>query len=378
MLYRKFGPTNEEISVLGFGCMRFPTVDGKDDQIDEEKATEMLRYAIDQGVNYVDTAYPYHGGMSEPFVGRALKNGYREKVHLATKLPSWLIKKREDMDYYLDEQLKRLQTDHIDFYLVHALNQERWNNLKTLNIFEFLDAAIADGRVKYVGFSFHDELPLFKEIVDAYDWTFCQIQYNYLDEAYQAGKEGFEYAASRGLGVIIMEPLLGGKIATNIPKDIQAVWDQATVKKSPVEWALQFLWDNPRTGIVLSGMSDMAQVVENIEIADKALPNTLTDEEKDLIEAVKKIYKSRIKVNCTNCRYCMPCPAGVDIPESFSHFNNAFMFDDMDGAKKQYHNFIKEKKRASKCVTCRKCEEVCPQHIPISDMLKEVVHTFER
>lgn len=378
MLYRKFGPTNEEISVLGFGCMRFPIMNGKDDEIDEEKATKMLQYAIDQGVNYVDTAYPYHGGMSEPFVGKALKGGYREKVYLATKLPSWLIKTREDMDYYLNEQLKRLQTDHIDFYLVHALNQERWQNLKALNVFEFLDAALADGRIKYAGFSFHDELPLFKEIVDAYDWTFCQIQYNYLDEAYQAGKEGLAYAASRGLGIIVMEPLLGGKIATNIPKDIQTVWNQATVKKSPVEWALRFLWDDPRIGIVLSGMSDMPQVVENIEIAHKATPNTLTDEEQNLIEQVKKIYKSRIKVNCTNCRYCMPCPAGVDIPGSFTHFNNAFMFDDVPSVKKQYHTFIKEEKRASKCIACKKCEEVCPQHIAISDRLKEVVHTFER
>ncbi len=378
MLFRKFGRTNEEISILGFGCMRFPIIDDKSDQIDEEKAIEMLRYAIDQGLNYVDTAYPYHGGMSEPFVGKALQDGYREKVHLATKLPSWLINTREDMDKYLNEQLERLQTDHIDFYLVHALSEKYWSNLKELGIFEFLNEALADGRIKYAGFSFHDNVKLFKEIVDAYDWTFCQIQYNYLDEEYQAGREGLQYAAERGLGIIIMEPLRGGKLANNIPDSVQAVWDRAKVKRTPVEWALRYLWDYPEIGIVLSGMSEMEHIKENIRIASEAYAETLTGEEKLLIDEVNRIYKSKMQVNCTTCKYCMPCPVGVNIPGMFNFLNNAFIFNNVETEKKRYNTLVKEEQRASNCVECGKCEEVCPQHIPIRDMLKKVVGTFEK
>lgn len=377
MLYRKFGSTKENISILGFGCMRLPVIDGDNSRIDEDKAAKMLHTAIDNGVNYIDTAYPYHNGASEPFVGKALSGGYREKVHLATKLPSWLIKTREDMDKYLDEQLKRLQTDYIDFYLVHALNKDRWKNLTGAGIFEFLDSVVKDGRVRYVGFSYHDGPGLFKEIVDAYPWTFCQIQYNYLDEDYQAGKGGLLYAVKKGMAVVIMEPLRGGKIAANVPADIQNVWDKADIKRSPAEWGLRFLWDQPEVSLILSGMTEMDHVIGNIKASEDAYPNCLTEKEKSLIEEVKGIYKSRMRVNCTNCRYCMPCPGGVNIPESFNQFNNAHLFNDIKGARNHYNNFVREYERASKCLECGKCEEQCPQHIPIRDMLKEAVNTLE-
>ena len=324
MEYRTLGKTNEKVSALGFGCMRLPIINGDTTKIDEEKATEMIRHAIDEGVNYIDTAYPYHGtgmgngGESEPFVGRALKNGYREKVNLATKLPSWLIKTREDMDKYLNEQLKRLQTDRIDFYLVHALNKDAWENLKKLGISEFLDSAIKDGRIRYAGFSFHDKLDVFKEIVDYYDWSFCQIQYNYLDEDFQAGTEGLQYAANKGLGVVIMEPLRGGKIVRNLPEAVMNTFDKAEDKKSPAEWALRWVWNHPEVSVVLSGMSTMDNVTENLKTASVAAPNSLTEKELEILNEVKKVFNDRIKVNCTACEYCMPCPVGVNIPKNFT------------------------------------------------------------
>ncbi|SHJ45267.1 aldo/keto reductase [Tepidibacter formicigenes] len=379
MLYRKFGKTNEEVSILGFGCMRFPVIDGKDNQINEEEAIKQIRYSIDNGINYIDTAYPYHGGMSEIVTGKALKDGYREKVYLATKLPSWLINSREDMDKYLNEQLEKLQVDYIDFYLVHALNKNFWENLKKHKIFDFLNSAIEDGRIKYAGFSFHDELPLFKEIVDSYDWSFCQIQYNFMDENYQAGKEGLKYAADKGLGIVIMEPLRGGSLAKKVPEDIQAVWDKSNIKRSPAQWGFRFLWNHTEITTVLSGMNDMEHIKENIESAKGAYPNSLTDKEISLIEEVKNIYQKRMVVNCTNCRYCMPCPAEVDIPQNFMQLNNASMYNDIPSAKFHYNNFVKGKnKGASNCIECGKCEEACPQNIEIRKMLKEVVKIFEK
>ncbi len=384
MLYRTLGKTGKKVSILGFGCMRLPTLDGKFDKIDEEKATQMLRYAVDAGVNYVDTAYPYHGtlpphqgGTSELFVGRALKEGYRERVSLATKLPSWLVKSRADMDYFLNEQLKRLQTDSIDFYLLHGLGARSWNNLKENGVIEFMDTALADGRIKYAGFSFHDEVKPFKEIVDSYDWSFCQIQYNFMDENYQAGREGLEYAAARGIGVVIMEPLRGGSLAAGIPEAVKAVWNTAETKRSPAEWALRFVWNHPAVGVVLSGMSTMEQVVENCRIAEEAYPASLTASETALFAEVKKIYRSKIKVNCTSCGYCMPCPSGVAIPGNFDLLNNAYVFDDIKTSQIRY-NFLKMGKAdAANCVQCGVCEEACPQKIPIREKLAEVVKTLD-
>lgn len=385
MLYRTLGKTNEKVSALGFGCMRLPIIDGDPTKIDDEKAIKMVRHAIDEGVNYVDTAYPYHGngmgnggGESEPFVARALKDGYREKVNIATKLPSWLIKTREDMDKYLNEQLERLETDKIDFYLVHALNKGSWENLKKLGIDEFLDSAIKDGRIRYAGFSFHDKLEVFKDIVDYYDWSFCQIQYNYLDENFQAGTEGLQYAANKGLGVVIMEPLRGGKIVKNLPETVMNAFDEAEIKRSPAEWALRWVWNHPEVSVVLSGMNIMDNVTENIKTASEAAPNSLTEKELGIMNNVKKVFKERIKVNCTGCEYCMPCPAGVNIPKNFTYYNEYSLFVTPETEKelKNRYSSVESNERADKCVECGKCEGHCPQSIKIRQELKNVTALF--
>ncbi|MBD5586959.1 aldo/keto reductase [Clostridium botulinum] len=377
MLYRKFGKTDEEVSILGFGCMRLPIIDNDTTKIDEKKAIKQIRYAIDNGVNYIDTAYPYHEGASEFLVGKALKDGYRERVKLATKLPSWLIKSREDMDKYLNEQLEKLQTDHIDFYLLHALNKGDWENLKKHNVFEFLDKAIEDGRIKYAGFSFHDELSLFKEIVDSYDWSFCQIQYNFIDENYQAGTKGLRYASQKGLAVVIMEPLRGGNLARVVPDDVKKIWNKSHIKRSPAQWGFRFLWNHPEITVVLSGMEEMDHIKENIKESNNGYASSLTEKELELIDKVKEIYISRIKVDCTNCRYCMPCPFGVNIPKNFKYLNMASIYSDVKKQKKKYINHLNKNEKASNCRKCGKCEEACPQNIKIRNMLEEVVKTFE-
>lgn len=380
MLYRKFGKTNERVSILGFGCMRLPLLPGGDpSKIDEEQAIKLVHYAIDHGVNYIDTAYPYHGtgmgkgGQSEPFVAKALKSGYREKVKLTTKLPSWLIKTRDDMDKYLNEQLMRLETGHIDFYLVHSLNAGVWATLKEAGITEFLDQAIKDGRIKHAGFSFHDKPDLFKEIVDYYDWSFCQIQYNYLDEKFQAGKEGLEYATQKGLGIAIMEPLRGGKLAGNLPEAAQNAFDQAEVKRTPADWALRWIWNHPEVSVLLSGMNTIDQVTENLKSASEAEVNSLTTKEVEIIDQVKAIFKERIKINCTTCGYCMPCPVGVNIPTCFAMYNNHHMF----GKEEAYNAWLAPQQKASSCAECGKCETHCPQGIPIRQELKNVKAVFE-
>lgn len=385
MLYRKMPRVEEELSILGFGCMRFPTIDGDITKIDEEKSEEMLRYAIDNGLNYIDTAYQYHGasiigGSSEPFVGRVLANGYRDKVMLATKLPCWFIEKREDMDFFLNKQLKRLQTDHIDFYLVHALNNTYWTSIAPKGIREFLDKAKQDGRIRYAGFSFHDDsMDLFKEIVDAYEWDFCQIQYNYLDENYQAGREGLEYAVSKDLGIIIMEPLKGGSLAVNMPDDANKVFNAANPDRKPVDWALSWLWNHKDVHVVLSGMNTLEQVVENINIAAGAEVGSMEKDEVAAVDRVKEIMHSKVKVDCTTCGYCMPCPHGVDIPRNFSYYNNYHRFDDdkiRTNTRIIYNAVLNEEQKAISCVECGTCEPLCPQNIPIIEKLKEVATTM--
>jgi hypothetical protein len=367
-----------DLSILGFGCMRLPVE--ANGHIDELLATKMLRYAIDQGVNYVDTAYPYHNGEGEPFVGRALRDGYRERVQLATKLPSWLIETRADMDRYLAEQLARLQTDQIDFYLVHSLNKDSWEKISQLGITEFLYAAIADGRIRYAGFSFHDRMDVFKRIVDAYGWTFCQIQYNFMDEEYQAGTEGLRYAAARGLGIVIMEPLRGGMLTREIAA-IRQIWGRAQVRRSLAEWALRWIWNHPQVAVVLSGMSTLEQVRQNVSYACASLPDSLLPEELALFEKVTTEYRKRIRVPCTSCDYCTPCPSGVKIPTCFEMYNLAHIYDAPDRAKVVYDFLLKGGAAsgpafASLCQECGTCEELCPQGIPTRERLKEVAAFF--
>ena len=375
MLYRTMPQTGDKISILGYGCMRFPL--NAEGGIDEARATALIRSAIDSGVNYIDTAWPYHGGESEPVVGRALSGGYREKVFLATKLPSWYVETPSDMDRYLDEQLEKLQTDHIDYYLLHSLNQDRWAIMENNGYAAFLDRALSDGRIRRAGFSFHDQLPLFKKIVDAYPWHFCQIQYNFLDTEYQAGTEGLKYAAEKNLGMVIMEPLRGGNLAANVPEDIQAIWNESPKKLSPAGWALRWIWDHPEVQVVLSGMTSEEDLADNLASVEGAEPSTLTAAEKEMVDRVKKEYRNRMKVLCTGCQYCMPCPAGVNIPECFNRYNMAFMFDDVEKARQTYPVFVKSGARASDCVKCGACEVQCPQNLPIRDCLDAVKELLE-
>jgi predicted aldo/keto reductase-like oxidoreductase len=380
MQYRTMKKTGDEVSALGFGAMRLSS-NGR--RIDEERAKSQILYSIDNGVNYVDTAFSYHHGASEPFLGRALSGGYRRKVRLATKLPHWLVKTREDMDRYLGLQLSRLSTDHIEYYLIHSLDGPSWDNLTRLGVADFLDRARQDGRIGARGFSFHGDKDSFKRIVDAYDWDFCQIQYNYLDVDCQAGKSGLEYAGSKGLGVIIMEPLRGGYLTSRVPPDVEALWSEAGVRRSPAEWALRWVWNHPEVTIVLSGMNDEKHIDENLRIADEALPESLTLKEMDLVRRAADTYRRIMKVGCTGCQYCMPCPAGVDIAGCFELYNNSFL---PGGDKVAIFFYIARMMgamsgtaaNASLCVNCGKCLEKCPQNLAIPDLLSDVTGKFEK
>ncbi|MGB9790137.1 MAG: aldo/keto reductase [Thermotoga caldifontis] len=372
MQYRDFGKTGVRCSILGFGAMRLPVLNNDESQIDEQEAIRMIRYAIDNGVNYVDTAYPYHRGKSEVIVGKALKDGYRQKVFLATKSPVWQVEKPEDFDRYLDEQLNKLQTDHIDMYLMHALNEQRWEKIKSLKFYEFFERAKAQGKIKFAGFSFHDKYPVFKEIVDGYDsWDFCQIQLNYMDVDYQAGLRGLKYAASKGLPVVIMEPLKGGKLA-KLPDKARKILNRHTQRWSDVEWAFRWLANFSEVAVILSGMSTLEQVRQNVEIAQRLTVGNLSESELQLIEEVKRTLESYAVINCTECGYCMPCPSGVDIPGNFRVYNETIMFEDFEGGKGIYRWFQSQKIAASFCTKCGECLSKCPQGLEIPSLMEKV------
>jgi uncharacterized protein len=382
MQYRTMPKNGDRLSALGFGCMRLPI---KDQKIDESKAIRLIHDAIARGVNYFDTAWPYHAGESEVLLGKALSGGCRDRVKVATKLPSWMIKTRADMDRYLAAQLAKLGTDRIDYYLLHALDGTAWDKLFNLGVLEFLERAKADGRIVNVGFSFHGLSPDFMRIVDAYPWCFCQVQYNYLDRQNQAGTQGVQYAAAKGLGVIVMEPLHGGNLALPTPPPaIGALWNKANIRRTPAEWALHWVWNHPEVTVVLSGMNADSQLEENQAIANRALPGTLSHAELELVEEVGRCYRQWMKVDCTGCGYCMPCPNHVSIPLCFEEYNQRHLFaTPVEEVKFRYAlrtsgELVDGRPGfASQCVPCGECLDKCPQHLPIPDLLKQVAAELE-
>jgi len=375
MKYRPFGRTNWRVSALGFGAMRLPTTDGKpmSEKLDVRESSRMINYAIDHGVNYIDTAYAYHGGKSEVLLGNILKGPRRKSVRLATKSPIWLVKKGKDFDTFLNQQLKRLRTDYIDFYLFHALNGKNWKNVVLKHdLLSRAENAVKDGRVISLGFSFHDDFNAFKEIIDGFDgWDMCQMQYNYMDTENQAGTKGLKYAASKGLAVVVMEPLLGGRLA-NPPRPIHSILKKHHERISPADLALQWIWDQPEVSVVLSGMNTMGQLRSNLQSANSSGPGSLSRRRSKLIEQMKKEYRSLVPIPCTKCGYCMPCPSGVNIPAIFEEYINGTIHDDFRTARMEYNRFMKKKERADKCTQCRKCEKRCPQKIQISHLLPMV------
>ena len=381
MLYNKLGKTNLEVSRLGFGTMRLPTT-GSNDEIIESEAIEMLTYGIENGINIIDTAYPYHSktldgsGESETFVGEFLKeNNYREDILLSTKSPSWAIEKKEDFDFYLDEQLKKLQTDYIDIYLLHSLTVPDWEKVKGLDVLDFLDDCLTTGKVKHVGFSSHIEVDYLIEIIDEYPkWEVVMTQMNYLDEYYQSGVMGLDYLKETNIGSMIMEPLRGGRLVQNIPNEVQTLWDSADVKRTPVEWALQYLWNRDDVDCVLSGMTSLNQVKENIEIANKI--DEISENDQELIREVARTYRTFLGNNCTRCGYCMPCPHGVDIINCLTEYNIAHMLNDPKASAMQYFSLIDDDSRADSCVQCMECIPFCTQMLDIPEELVKVHEYF--
>jgi len=378
MQYRKFGKLDWKVSALGFGAMRLPLLNSDEQAgVDENEAIKMIRHAVDNGVNYVDSAYMYHGGKSEIVVGKALKDGYREKVHLATKLPPQEVKTASDFDRILNEQLKKLQTDKIDFYLIHGVRKGVWQRMRDLGYIHWAEGAIADGRIGHIGFSFHDDFATFKEIIDGYDnWTFCQIQYNYMDENIQAGIKGLKYAHKKDLAVVVMEPVRGGRISKP-PAIVAKAWGKSLEEFSPSGWALRWVWNHPEVSVALSGMTTMEQLKENLVTAEYSKPHNLSADELELIGRVRDAYKSLSPIPCTGCNYCMPCPNGVGIPQVFELYNEASIYGTVARSRRSYSNtrFFKEEQRADNCIKCEECLEKCPQKLPIPELL-EKAHAF--
>ena len=378
MLYRTISAVGEELSILGFGCMRLPVTAGGG--IDEPAAERLMRAAFDGGINYFDTAWPYHEGKCEEFVGRTIK-GYRDRITLATKLPVWLVHKPKDMDDFLEKQLGFLRTDHVDLYLLHSLSAARWRKMTEMGALEFMERAKASGKIRHIAFSFHDGLDTFRTIVDAYPWDMCQIQYNLLDRNFQAGAAGLEYAAAKGIGVVVMEPLKGGNISLPVPEPLrdearEAGYDSPNLADLGLRW----VWDHPGVSVVLSGMTTPEQLSQNLASADRGRPGGLSDVQRRFADRVWKFFSDRMRVPCTACAYCKPCPQGVDIPQCFTNLNTAAISGNWELQGRNYRYVLapdRDGKRASACVSCGACVPKCPQGIPIPEKLREVAEAFE-
>jgi predicted aldo/keto reductase-like oxidoreductase len=388
MSAKRILPNGDEIFPLGIGAMRLPT---KNNVIDKDKAREFIFYAIDNGVNFIDTAYSYHGGASETFLGEILQETapdgekYRNKVRISTKLPSWMVHSKDQMEFYLNKQLEKLQVDYIDYYFIHNVNLDSLSKLESISLFEFFDESKASGKIKNAGFSYHGAREEFIPAVDMYDWDMTLVQFNYLDNRVQISRKEIDYAASKGIAVFIMEPLKGGILADNLPAEADSIFKEADSSRSPVDWALSWVLNHENVSCVLSGVGDLNQTRENIEIAGRVPPNSLTDDELKTIRKAKSIIRSLMKVGCTSCGYCLPCPQGINIPNCFSIYNNKYLFEEKGGmlsrAQLNYFSMLSglfnKPSNAGLCNECRQCVSLCPQRIDIPKELKQVSKTFE-
>jgi len=365
MKYRTFDKLKVSPSMLGFGCMRFPL--NEDQSINEEEAEKMIDEAIKNGVTYIDTAYPYHNGDSEPFVGRVLKKYPRDSFFLATKLPIWKISSQEEARDIFNQQLERLGVDYVDFYLLHALDKEKWEKVLEYDIISLCEELRDQGKIRFLGFSFHDEFNVFKEILEYRDWDFCQLQLNYMDMDIQAGMKGYELAEKRGVPIVVMEPIKGGSLAT-LPKQQEKMFKDKNPEASLSSWALRYIGTLPNVKVILSGMSTYEQVEDNLKTFKDF--KVLDEEELKLVEEVANALKAKTQNGCTGCAYCMPCPFGVDIPSNFKYWNNAFIYENHDMFKGKLLKM--DSKLADHCKQCGKCEKMCPQQLPIREDLKKV------
>ena len=364
---RRLDKLGIETSLLGFGCMRSPTLE--DGKIDEILAEKMLDQAMAQGVTYYDTAFPYHNGDSEPFVGRVLNKYDRSSYYLATKLPVWMVETREDAEKIFEDQLKRLDKEYVDFYLLHALDKERFEKVKKLGLIEMCEKFRQEGKIRYLGFSFHDDYEVFEEIINSYDWDFCQIQYNYMDTDVQAGDKGYALAEQKGIPMVIMEPVRGGLLA-GFSDDIEEMFRETRPDQSIASWALRWVGSHKNVKVILSGMSTPEQVEDNLKTFDHF--EVLSEKEQDTVKRVVDTLKGRVQNGCTGCRYCMPCPSGVDIPGSFRIWNDYHIYQIYSFVQNRWEKELSADAKPENCVECGACEEQCPQKISIREHLKRV------
>ena len=370
MKYRTMGKLGIRSSAFGLGCMRFNGAASGDSIIDEQKAVALIRQAIDGGVSYIDTAYVYLDKTSEIVLGKALRDGYREKVTIATKMPMEAVHNREEMEALLAEELRKLQTDHVDFYLMHGINREKWEYFKSIGAPEFFDDMKKAGKIRFKCFSFHGPYDQFEYILNDWDCDMVQIQYNFMDVNNQAGTRGLELAGSKGIPVVIMEGLLGGRLS-KAPENVQALYDAFPVQRTPVEWAFRWLCDHPEVSVVLSGCNEPEQIEENLRIFDTVEPGIMSDEERKLMDDVRAAYLSRTKIGCTGCRYCVPCPNGVNIPGVFSVWNNQSLYGIDPKKDWSMGRILSNNAGADQCVGCGACEAACPQHLDIIEQLQK-------